>query len=66
MTTSASLPLTPRAWTRITLGLHALKLHAPDGPEIVLQLFDGGGHCASHAAWRVAGKVVAMVEAVQG
>jgi hypothetical protein len=54
-----------QTWTvrRLELGRHAFELVTRTGARITLEWFDGGGFVASHAVWRVAGRVVRVDEA---
>jgi hypothetical protein len=54
-----------QAWTvrPLDLGRHALELVTRHGTRITLEWFDGGGFVASHAVWRVDGRVVRVDEA---
>jgi len=53
------------AWTvrRLELGRHAFEMVTRLGTRITLEWFDGGGFVASHAVWRVDGRVVRVDEA---
>jgi hypothetical protein len=55
-------------WTvrRLELGRHTFELVTRHGTRITLEWFDGGGFVASHAVWRVDGRVVRVDEAGSG
>jgi hypothetical protein len=57
-----------QTWTahRLELGRHAFEIITQRGTRITLEWFDGGGFVASHAVWRVGGRVVRVEEAGSG
>jgi len=64
----------PTRWTLrpLSLGRTTCELTWPlpapqgDPPRLCLEVYDGGGYAPSHGVWRIAGRVVVVVEAGSG
>lgn len=57
-----------RRWTIrvLELGRTACELILEDGIVLCLEVYDGGGHVASHGLWRIGGKLAAIVGSFDG
>jgi hypothetical protein len=60
------MPTTHWTLRPLSLGRTTCELApAPQGgpPRLCLEVYDGGGYAPSHGVWRIAGRVVLVVEA---